>query len=359
MRFKPVISGLLIVTATAQMPVFGQRSRLPSPGPQPMSPALGALLQPESVKAILVMYLARSMSKAKATELENELKKTPDKIEARLGLIGYYSWNEQSPADRLRLRTHVLWVIENRPDHAAAAESSLRDLLDDPEGNAMIQDGWNRNLETRGEEMDVLKNAEKFYFSKDPARAELLLRKLFQKDPDNPFWASELTKLYSLFGVPGFGPRDSEERALEAYRRVLELTRNPLARQALAGDMADTEFRSGDYAASARLAEIHLKSSDRSAVQRAHTILGRVALRKGDVAAARGHLLDSASPESARYIAAYSPMLTLAKEMLEKGERDIVVEYLEKCVPLWPRGESVLQIWITDIRNGRTPDFGN
>ena len=42
-----------------------------------------------------------------------------------------------------------------------------------------------------------------------------------------------------------------------------------------------------------------------------------------------------------------------------RGERETVIQYLESCVPLWPRGESILQIWIGDIKNGRTPDFGS
>ncbi len=349
---------ILILSIALPVSALCQRSR-PSSGGPILSPGLGSILQPESVKSILVMYLARSMSKAKAAELEANIKKTPDRMEDRLSLIGYYNWNEQTPVERLRLRSHVLWVIENHPEHAAAAESSLRDLLDDPEGNVQILELWNRNLQLRGNEEDVLKNAEKFFFSKDPAQAEALLHRLFEKDPNNPQWAAELAKLYSLFGVPGLPTNDPEERALEAYKRVLDLTRNPTARQSLAGDMADAEFKSGDLAAAARLAEIHLQGTDRSAVQRAHTILGRVALRSGNMAGARQHLLDSANPESARYIAAFSPILILAKELLEKGEREIVVKYLENCLPLWPRGESVLQIWIADIRNGRTPDFGH
>ena len=39
--------------------------------------------------------------------------------------------------------------------------------------------------------------------------------------------------------------------------------------------------------------------------------------------------------------------------------RQIVVEYLETCLTLWPRGDDLLKLWINEIRNGRTPDFGN
>src|SRR5438874_6707221 len=97
-----------------------------------------------------------------------------------------------------------------------------------------------------------------------------------------------------MFGIPGKNIENRRERALEEYRRVLELTRNPAARQALSGDMADAAFKIGDFPAAAELAKIYLKSSDRPAVQRANTILGRVALRDGNVAGAKQYLLDSA-----------------------------------------------------------------
>src|SRR5437762_9940968 len=61
--------------------------------------ALG-LSQPESVRAILLLYSGKAVSKPKAEELETELKKNPDKIDPRLVLIGYYSANGRTPADR-------------------------------------------------------------------------------------------------------------------------------------------------------------------------------------------------------------------------------------------------------------------
>src|SRR5437867_2209262 len=114
--------------------------------------ALG-LWQPESVRAILLLYSGKSLSKAKADELEANLRKTSDKIEDRLILIGYYSANAKTSVDRLRLRTHVLWMIENHPEHPATAEPSLRDLPGDLEGNAQILALWNKNLESRSDDL--------------------------------------------------------------------------------------------------------------------------------------------------------------------------------------------------------------
>ena len=89
--------------------------------------ALG-LWQPESVRAILLLYSGKSLSKPKVEELESTIRKTPDKLDERVMLIGYYSANEKTPQDRTRLRTHVLWMIENHPEHPSTGEPGLRDL---------------------------------------------------------------------------------------------------------------------------------------------------------------------------------------------------------------------------------------
>src|SRR5262249_46521360 len=107
------------------------------------------------------------------------------------------------------------------------------------------------------------------------------------------------------------------------------------------------------------LAKIHLRSKDRTAPQRANTILGRIALRSGDVAEAKQYLLASSGPEAAADVSLSGPTMVLAKELLERGERDVVLEYVQNCESLWPRGENVLEIWIADIKNGKTPNFGN
>jgi tetratricopeptide (TPR) repeat protein len=317
------------------------------------------LWQPESVRAILLLYSGKSVSKAKAEEFETSLRKTPEKIDDRVVLIGYYSENGRTAADRSRLRAHVLWLIENHPEHPATAEPSLRDLSDDAEGNAQILALWTNNLEKRGDDLAVLKNAEKFFFGKDPATAERLIHRIAEMEPQNPEWAKELAHLYRMFGIPGVRIDDPGQRAVEAYKRVLELTRSPAARESLAGDMADAAFKMGDFLGAAELAKIHLQGKDRAAPQRANTVLGRVALRSGDRSAARQYLLDSSAPEAERDVSFSGPTMVLAKELLEEDEYDAVLEYLQNCLSLWPRGENVLQFWIADIKNRKIPNFGN
>jgi len=352
---------LAFVTATAWNS-FGrqpqQRRQPPSNNNVSNGLDVFGLWQPESVRAILLLYSGKSLSKPKAEELETAVRKSPEKLDERVVLIGYYAANGKTPVDRTRLRNHVLWMIENHPEHPSTAEPSLRDLPDDVDGNAQILALWTKNLEMRADDIAVLKNAEKFFFAKDPATADRLIHRIYEKEP-NREWANELAQLYRMFGIPGANIDDPTERAAEAYKRVLSLTRGTAAREALAGDMADAAFKVGDFPAAAEFAKIYLRGNDRTAPQRANTILGRVALRSGDLQSAKRYLLDSSGPDSGKEISISGPTMILAKELLEQGEHDAVLQYLQNCVQLWPRGEDVLQIWIADIQHGKMPNFGN
>lgn len=313
----------------------------------------------EWLKSILLLQYASSLTRSEANQLEADLRVHPDSIETRLRLIGFYTNKGTRPVDRLRLREHVLWMIQKHPEHPATGETALRDLPDDPEGNIRIEELWSRNIQQHSNDDTVLRNAEKYYFSKDPAEAEHLIRCLHDHDPGDRQWANELATLYLLSGVPGLPKHDSEEVATEAYHQVLEMTAEQRSRDALAGNMADSYFMAGNLKATRALAQLFLHSPDRRAVQRANTLLGRIALRAGDVAAAKEYLRASANCPAMRSIPLSSPITVLAKELLQQGERDSVIDYLVDCGSIWPGLQPVFRIWIEDIQNGRMPDFGD
>jgi tetratricopeptide (TPR) repeat protein len=322
-----------------------------------LSNLLGSL-QPEPVRSILLLHSGRSLSKARAQELEADLRSTPDDTDARLNLIGYYSWNGNSPADSLRLREHVLWMVEHHPENPATGEPGLIDLPDDPDGSARILELWKRNIQLYGNNSAVLQNAERYFFGQDPAEADRIIHILSAREPANNQWPQELARLYRLCGVPGSERASAADAAADAYNRVLELTRSREARATLAGDMAEAEFKVGNFDGAAALARIQLGTTDPAAGQRGNTILGRVALRDGDIEQSKHYLIESSKPSALRRASLYAPSMTLAKELLQQGEKDAVIEYLENCLALWPDGRSALQSWITDIRNGKIPNFG-
>jgi TonB family protein len=95
-----------------------------------------------------------------------------------------------------------------------------------------------------------------------------------------------------------------------------------------------------------------------NALHDGHTVLGRLALRQGDVPKAREQLLASARTPGSPQLRMFGPTMRLAQELLEKGEKDAVIEYLTLCRNFWTTGAISLSAWSQAVRDGRTPDFG-
>ncbi len=95
-----------------------------------------------------------------------------------------------------------------------------------------------------------------------------------------------------------------------------------------------------------------------NAIHKGHLILGRVALRRGDLATARSELLLAGSTPGSPQLDSFGPNMTLAKELLEAGEKGVVLEYFELCRRFWVMGAQHLAYWSAAINESRVPDFG-
>lgn len=54
----------------------------------------------------------------------------------------------------------------------------------------------------------------------------------------------------------------------------------------------------------------------------------------------------------------FGPNMSLAKELLERGEREVVLEFFELCRTFWECEEGRLDTWSDDVRRGEIPNFG-
>ena len=95
-----------------------------------------------------------------------------------------------------------------------------------------------------------------------------------------------------------------------------------------------------------------------NAIHKANSALGRIALRNGDKAAARKYLLASANSKGSPQMNSFGPNMGFAKEMLEAGEKETVLEYLRLCRTFWAMGLDQLDVWDRMIREGGAPRFG-
>jgi len=95
-----------------------------------------------------------------------------------------------------------------------------------------------------------------------------------------------------------------------------------------------------------------------NAIQDANQVLGRIALSKGDVEEAKKRLLASADSQGSPQMNSFGPNMQLAKTLLEKGERDAVLEYFQRCGRFWKMGQDRLAAWTDSVKKGEIPDFG-
>jgi len=95
-----------------------------------------------------------------------------------------------------------------------------------------------------------------------------------------------------------------------------------------------------------------------NAVQDANLVLGRIAVKEGHVDEAKQYLIAAGNSPGSPQMNSFGPNVSLAKDLLEKGERDVVIQYLELCRKFWKMHDGRLDQWIQEIKGGKTPDFG-
>ena len=103
---------------------------------------------------------------------------------------------------------------------------------------------------------------------------------------------------------------------------------------------------------------IYPGKGDPDAVHRGNIILGRIELRKNNIENAKSFLLKAGRVESSPVLGSFGPNMVLAKEMLEKNEREVVLEYFKLCEAFWTHDiRSSLKRWTDQVKAGKVPNF--
>ena len=95
-----------------------------------------------------------------------------------------------------------------------------------------------------------------------------------------------------------------------------------------------------------------------NAVQDVNIVFGRIALAEGRVKEAGEFLLKAGDTPGSPQLKSFGPNMMLARELLERGERDVVVAYFEKCSRFWTMRGGKLKEWTRQVHSGEIPDFG-
>lgn len=131
-------------------------------------------------------------------------------------------------------------------------------------------------------------------------------------------------------------------------------------------DLPAMAFDTGDMTKARSYAEQLLTEvgSDRSqwnygdAVHKGNLILGRIAVREGRLAEAVTFLRASGDTPGSGVLNSFGPNMSLAKDLLERGEVEAVLNYFESCRLFWKMGGARLDAWSKDVQAGNIPNFG-
>ena len=138
----------------------------------------------------------------------------------------------------------------------------------------------------------------------------------------------------------------------------------PTSRSGLVPHMGMLAFKVGDYTKAELYAQEALSYSTQQGPHQAaqvfygNEILGLVAVHAGNLALAEQYLLQSGRLKGSTRFAEFGPNMLLAKAVLDRGRRDVVLQFIDLCKEFWPAGSNTLLQWTGAIRAGATPDFG-
>jgi hypothetical protein len=329
--------------------------------------------------------LARALTPGQVAWLEQQAAAGNCELAARIMLLRKY-FLSRAPALRERRANHIYWLIEHHPAiHLAGTPEAGLLNLQEPAAYGRAKELWRRQCADQGSNAVVLGNAARFFLVNDPPLAEKLLLEAQTVDPANPEWHELLAHVHTLLGQHG----PAATRSNQARLALVELEMAEQIRTAHGGLADDEEARfaallarihslpnraraacdAGQWAFAREFAEecLALAASDElpeyfrndgNAVHYSHIVLGRAALREGNVEQARQHLIAAGRTEGSPNLMSFGPNMSLAEELFEQGERQAVLDYLDLCAAFWDCGRDRLALWKEQINQGKTPVFG-
>jgi hypothetical protein len=311
--------------------------------------------------------LGGQMSAADKVSLEEQVAKNPNDVDSRTKLLGYYFIKGRQDADaKSNRQRHVVWLIENAPESEVLGLPYSRiDKVLEKEGYDRAKEAWLKVIQKSPEELSVLRNASTFFLLHDRALSEELLLKGQALDAKDPKWPASLGQLYSLelMSLP-LGPvrKAAAEKAFQQYKLAYELS-NAVERDALLASLAKTAFAAGlndeAKAFATKMLEDDAAGWNRgNRIHHGNLILGQLALSDGNVDEAKSRLLLAGKTTGSPQLNSFGPNMLLAKELLERGETAVVLEYFELCKKFWASPHRKLEQWADDVKSNRIPQFG-
>lgn len=382
------IFSLLLLFITF-IPVFTAKAQTPTPTPA-IIPDVIPILPPPLIPPAKIRG---GINDKTAPEVEARLKKIPDAqqtkedVDIRIELIEYYDQKDTPEAKKAK-QAHRLWLVRNRPEKTYYRELgwwSNNDDLKNPDYVALREE-WLRQVGARKTNEKVRLAAAQFLSSIDAPLAEKILREGQQINPNLYEYSELLMGIYQEeANAATYDYETNREKASDAeidaaLRKLLAEGEKALAiisrdedlvtstiRLELVIRLAETALELNDVKKARVFSETILSGTKEEAppvwintdkaIYYGNNLLGRVALREGNTAKAKEHLSASVKFYDEENFELETPELDLAAELLAKGEKQAVLDYLARLEQL-AKGEDNLKVfrrWQRLIRRNSFP----
>jgi hypothetical protein len=328
-----------------------------------------SLRRKEWLDAMTAAMDGGKLSAKSARKLEEDVNARPNDLTERSKLLGYYFHRCHSfEKARVSRQQHLLWLIRNHPE--APILRTAFAILDPDLDGAAYEEGkkaWLEQVARRPKNTSILGGAAGYLLVYDAATAERLYKRAEAAAPRNHEWPEHLGRLYEmkLASKRGTDRVEIAMDSMDAYERSLQRINDDQQREAVLCRVAIVAFEAGEVVKADDYAIRLLRQAEDlgrghwnygNMLHHGRLVRGRIALLKGDIVQAKAHLLAAADTPGSPQLNSFGPNMTLAKELLESGERQVVLEYFKRCGNFWKEG--VLDFWSSEVREGRAPDFG-
>jgi len=328
------------------------------------------------------------LTNKEVSDLEAKLKTAPADFEARTELIGYYSERE-TPVNNKILQRHRLALIENNPEDTTATHLNVwfQDEHIKPEFIAM-KNAWLKKIALNTKNKEIRFQAASF-LEYDPILAEKILLDGKALAPGDFEYSVKLVEFYDASIPNTYG--ESEESRFTKKTAVLkkivaEATKTlALAKKAEDSELTQTvipktlaiaakyslEMESLDAAKNfadqliinlgdPKLLTSTYLESEIDYFQIANSVLGRIALRAGNIEKAKEFLFSSINLIDDENNKGPKIDVPFLQEMLVRNGSKNVIEYLElfnESTSLEDSDRATILEMITVMNRGRFPNF--
>jgi hypothetical protein len=186
-----------------------------------------------------------------------------------------------------------------------------------------------------------------------PTLAERWLRRARELNPPGDEWKTALGTALRQRAQRTNDPREKLRLLNEAYDLMPDA-----AKPGIRSDMTIYEFDSGDDAAAERDARVMVETPrNANEYNLGQTLLGRLAIARGDGSEGKERLLASLRPPAKFKNPVFEPNMTLAQELYDAGDRDAVIEFLEASRESWKFDRGRIDRMISFVRKAPSADL--